>query len=307
MDTEQTRELTAIIEQFSSEEGMHGTAIPGLSCVKLSEANARLPTVYTPCVCVIVRGQKKVMLESETYTYRPTDYLAVSVDLPVISEVTENSAEHPYFGLQIDLDQQLLSALLMEGNFSSQDNSQLHRGIFVGHMDHELADSVVRLARLLKTPDDINMLAPVIRREIFYRLLKGEHGSAIAQFAQAGSHMHRIAQAIQTLKSGFDRPVKVEELANSIGMSVSSFHAHFKTVTAMSPLQYQKRIRLLEARQIMLVEKQDAAATAYRVGYESPSQFSREYSRMFGNPPGRDIERIRGKRSDHRHDQLYQR
>ncbi len=159
-------------------------------------------------------------------------------------------------------------------------------------MDSALSDCVLRLARLLETPQDIALLAPMIKREIHYRLLNGEHGAMIAQLAQSGSHMQRIAAAIRQLKSNFDKPIRVEALADQIGMSVSSFHAHFKAVTAMSPLQYQKRLRLMEARQIMLAEKQDAASTAYRVGYESPSQFSREYARLFGNPPGRDIQRM---------------
>lgn len=132
----------------------------------------------------------------------------------------------------------------------------------------------------------------MIKRELYYRLLTGAHAVSIAQLARAGSAMQRIALAIRELKSNFDKPVRIEDLAARIGMSVSSFHAHFKAVTAMSPLQYQKRLRLMEARQIMLVEQRDAASTAYRVGYESPSQFSREYARVFGNPPGRDIQRL---------------
>lgn len=294
MSVHHREELAAIIARFSSEDGIHTTAIPGLNCIRLSKPNARLPSVYNPSLCVIVQGRKRVWLEDEIYDYQPSEFLMVSVDLPVIGEVTQCSDDKPYLGLQIELDQHQLVDLLVQFGPGEEDGdaARTERGIFVGNMDSTLNDCVLRLTRLLDGPQDIPLLAPMIKREIYYRLLNGPFGKAITQLARAGSHMQRIAVAIGHLKSNFDKSVKVEELARQIGMSVSSFHAHFKTVTAMSPLQYQKRFRLLEARQIMLVEMQDAAATAYRVGYESPSHFSRDYARMFGNPPGRDINRL---------------
>ncbi len=292
MNKYQIRELSALIDEFSDGDGIHGTAIAGVNCISFSAPNARLPSVYTPCLCVIVQGKKRVLLEDEAYDYQPSEYLAVSVDLPVIGEVTEASRSKPYLCLQIGLDQHQLAELLVQARLPVDRRASARRGIFVGNMDGTLSDPVLRLARLLKAPQDIALLAPMIKREIYYRLLNGEHGTMIAQLAQSGSHMQRIATAIRQLKSNYDKPIKVEALADQIGMSVSSFHAHFKAVTAMSPLQYQKRLRLMEARQIMLAEMQDAASTAYRVGYESPSQFSREYARLFGNPPGRDIQRL---------------
>lgn len=263
-----------------------------MNCIKLSELNARLPSVYNPSLCVIVQGQKRVLLEDEIYDYQPSEYLVVSVDLPVIGEVTRSSKDKPYLCLQIELDQHQLAELLVQTSIPVDERASTERGIFVGNMDTTLNDCVLRLARLLEVPQDIPLLAPMTKREVYYRLLNGPYGGVIAQLARTGSHMQRIFVAIQHLKTNYDKTVRVEELANQIGMSVSSFHAHFKTVTAMSPLQYQKRLRLLAARQIMLVEMQDAASTAHRVGYESPSQFSREYARMFGNPPGRDINRL---------------
>jgi len=276
MDAFQIETLAAIVEQFSgSDDGIHGTAIPGVNCIRLSELNARLPSVYTPCICVIVQGRKRVLLEKEVYEYRPSQYLAVSVDLPVIGEVTEGSREKPYLCLQIELDQLQLAELLIQARLSLERETATRRGIFVGDVDKSLGDCVLRLARLLEAPQDIPLLAPMIKREIYYRLLRASHGETIAQLARTGSQMQRIATAIQQLKSNYDKPIRIEALAKQVGMSVSSFHAHFKAVTAMSPLQYQKRLRLLEARQIMLVEMRDAVSTAYRVGYESPSQFSR--------------------------------
>ena len=290
--------LADIVARCSgSDDGIHPTAIPGVNCIRLSELHARLPSVYTPCICVIVQGRKRVLLEKEVYEYRPSQYLAVSVDLPVIGEVTEGSRKKPYLCLQIELNRLELAELLVQTRTTLDREGTVRRGIFVAQVDRQLGDCVLRLARLLDTPQDIPILAPMIRREIHYRLLVSPHGRTIAQLARTGSHAQRIAAAIRHLKAGYDKPIRIEALASRVGMSVSSFHAHFKAVTAMSPLQYQKRLRLLEARQIMLAEMRDAVSTAYRVGYESPSQFSREYARVFGNPPGRDIKRLTASRA----------
>ncbi|HEY0960994.1 MAG TPA: AraC family transcriptional regulator [Pseudomonadales bacterium] len=291
--------LAAIVERFSrGGEGAQATAIRGVNCIRFSERNARLPSVYTPCVCFIVQGRKRVLLDKEVYAYRPSQFLAVSVDLPVIGEVTEGSVEKPYLCLQVELDQAQLAELLVQSPALPPHQRATPRGVFVGKLDASLGDCALRLARLLLAPQDIPLLAPLIKRELYYRLLTGAHAAAIAQLARAGSSMQRIGLAIRELKSNFDKPVRIEDLASRIGMSVSSFHAHFKAVTAMSPLQYQKRLRLMEARQIMLMEMRDAASTAYRVGYESPSQFSREYARVFGNPPGRDIQQLAAMRAE---------
>ena len=292
MNIFRTDELVRIVGGVSNQDGTHATAIPGVNCIRLSEPNARLPSVYQPSLCVLVQGQKRVLLLDEIYDYRPSEYIVVSVDLPVIGEVTEGSPERPYLCLQIELEQRDLAEVLLQMRAPMSDSAATQRGIFVGQMEAALGDCVLRLARLLDAPEDIDLLAPIIKREIYYRLLTSQNGNIIAQLARTGSNMQRIALAIQQLKIDFSKNIKVDELAHQVGMSVSSFHAHFKTVTAMSPLQYQKRIRLMEARQIMLMEMQDAASTAYRVGYESPSQFSREYARVFGNPPGRDINRL---------------
>lgn len=298
MEINQQQELIGIIDKFSNGDGIHATDIAGVKCLRLSEEGVRLPDVYSPSLCIIVQGQKRVMLLDQTFEYQPPQYLAVSVELPVIGVVTQGSPELPYLCLQIELDPHVLAELLIPSGFTAGRRMSPRRGIFVARTDAALGDGVLRLARLLNTPRDIPLLAPLIKREIFYRILSGGHGEAVAQMVSSGSHMQRIAAAIQQIKLSYDKPVKVESLARQVGMSVSSFHAHFKTVTAMSPLQYQKRLRLLEARQIMLVEQQDAASTSYRVGYQSPAQFSREYSRTFGNPPGRDIDRMLAVRND---------
>lgn len=290
MDKIQINELSEIINRFSNIDGIHETNIPGMTAIRLSGINMQLPTVYTPSLCIIVQGRKQVLLEDERYQYQPSQYLAASVDLPVIGQVTQASAAKPYLCLQINLDARLISELMLQTQPASTETS---RGIFIGKVSDDLGDAVLRYARLMEKPQDAPLLSPLIIREIHYRMLTGEHGAAIAQLVIKGSNMQRINSAIYKIKSDYNKPMTVEDMAEIAGMSLSSFHFHFKEVTAMSPLQFQKRLRLTEARKMMLADSLDAASTAYRVGYESASQFSREYSRMFGKPPMRDIESLR--------------
>lgn len=287
------RELAGLVDKYSRGDGGHATAIPGLRCLKLSALSMQTPSVYTPSVCVVVQGSKRVLLEDEFFRYAPSEYLAVSVDLPLLGEVTEASASKPYLCLQIELDARQLAELNSQTGHSASAQVDTARGLFVGKLDEAMIDSICRLTRLLDTPKDIPALAPMMMREFHYRMLSGVHGAAIAQIAVAGSNTQKISRVIHRLKSDLKVPIRIEELAAMVHMSPSSFHQHFKAVTAMSPLQYLKKLRLTEARQIMLSEPVDAASTAFRVGYESASQFSREYARMFGAPPMRDIAELR--------------
>ena len=293
MNEMQQTELAQLIDKFSTAEGVQPTAVPGMNVIKLSGVDMRLPNVYTPSLCVIVQGKKQVMVNDELYRYRPSEYLVVSVDMPVIGQVTKASRKEPYLCLQIDIDPRALAALITETGFTPDAATETARGIFVGTMNDDLGDSVLRLARLMEKPDDIAMLSPMILREIHYRLLRDTHGQRMAQLVIQGSNMHRINTVIQTIKANFEKPFGVDDMADLAGMSVSSFHFHFKEVTAMSPLQYQKRLRLMEARRMMLTDSLDATRAAYSVGYESPSQFSREYARLFNQPPLRDITALR--------------
>lgn len=293
MTPEQQTELIYLIDKYSKDEGIHETAIPDVRCFKMFEPGNRMPVVYKPSFCFIVQGKKQVVLEDEIYQYEPSQYLAVSVDLPMLGEVTIASPEEPYLCLAIDLNSRLLSEILTQFNPFEKLSSEPVRGLFVGKSDKMFTDSVLRLARLLDTPQDIPLLTPMVIKEIYYRLLQSPHGQSIAQLAVAGSKMQRIATVIQYMQNDFAQAIRVEEMAQQVNMSPSSFHSHFKSVTAMSPLQYLKRLRLMEARRILLSEDMDAASTAYRVGYESPSQFSREYARMFGCPPMTDVANLR--------------
>lgn len=282
--------LVELVARHAGQEGINRTAIPGVRCHRETAAGRSMPAVYAPSLCVIAQGSKQTLLGREIFRYGPAEYLVVSVDLPAIGTVTEASKERPYLCLLIDIDLQQLSELVIS---TQRTSSEAARGLFVGRLDEKMAESILRLARLLDTPDDIPVLAPLMLREIYYRMLRSDHGEAIAQIVLKGSNLQRIAAIIQRIRADLSQTVSVKELADLAGMSLSSYHVHFKSVTAMSPLQFQKRLRLVEARKIMLSVGADAAHAAYRVGYESPSRFSREYARMFGNPPARDISLIR--------------
>jgi AraC-like DNA-binding protein len=287
------QELAMLTDKYSSGEGVHATAVNGVFCIRLSATNMKLPSVYQPSICVILQGAKQVLLEEEIYRYAPPQFLAVSVDLPLLGQVTEASPKKPYLCLQIELDPRQIGELIAQSAAAVGSRDHTARGLFIGTLDGATQEAVLRIARLLETPGDIPMLAPMMLRELHYRLLRSDHGAAIAQMAIAGSNTHKIGQTLRKIKTHLASPIRVEELAAIANMSPSSFHQHFKAVTAMSPLQYQKRLRLTEARRILLSESVDAASTAYRVGYQSVSQFSREYARMFGAPPIRDIESLR--------------
>jgi AraC-like DNA-binding protein len=287
------RELAALASRFSNGEGIHPTQVPALHCIRLSAPHRQLPSVYRPSLCVIVQGAKQVLLGDDVLRYSPPQFLSVSVDMPLVGQVIEASEEAPYLCLAIDIDAGQIADLLGQIDRAAWSRAESARGVFVGELDTATQEAVLRYARLLDTPGDIPVLAPLILREIHYRILQGPHGAALAQVAVAGSHTHKIGEVIRRIKAQLSTPFRVEELATLANMSSSSLHQQFKAVTAMSPLQYQKRLRLTEARQILLAEKIDAASAAYRVGYQSVSQFSREYARLFGAPPMRDIESIR--------------
>ncbi|MEG4043881.1 AraC family transcriptional regulator [Microcoleus sp. Pol17_C1] len=292
----QYKELAALVTRHTEGKGngLHKTAIDKLELTRESSVSAALHNVYEPILAIIVQGQKEALLGEETYRYGEAQYLVISVDLPINGFVVEATPDKPYLGLKLNLDpRQLCDIITAQTKPSANKKENSVRGLFVSTADAPLLDCALRLTRLLDTPQDIPILAPMIIREIYYRLLIGEQGEAVRQIATSGSNMQRIAEVLKLIKTDFVKPMRVEDLAGQAKMSPSSFHYHFKQVTSMSPLQYQKQLRLLEARRLMLAENADATNAAYQVGYESPSQFSREYSRMFGAPPIRDIERLR--------------
>jgi AraC-like DNA-binding protein len=288
-------ELAMLVDRHtdSKGDGLHATAIDPLRFLRESDTSRAMRGISQPILAIVVQGKKEVLLNEETYLYGVAQYLVVAVDLPICGFAVEASPDHPYLSFALDLDPVQLCDIIAQINLGSDRQDNAIRGLFVSDAEPSLIDCAIRLTQLLDTPQDIAFLAPTIVREIYYRLLVGEQGEAVRQIATSGSKMQRIAKAIALIKADFSKPLRIETLAEHANMSISSFHRHFKAVTSMSPLQYQKQLRLLTARQMMLVENADATQTAYQVGYESPSQFSREYSRMFGAPPIRDIDRLR--------------
>ncbi len=284
--------LEKSIARLTDKEYRLTTAIPGLSLFRHDEPNELHSGMYEPSICMVAQGAKRVMLGDDTYVYDAHHYLITSVHLPTFVQILEASREKPYLGLMLKLDQREISQLMVDSNLPPP-RQQSSRGMATGEVTLPLITAFQRLIDLLDEPQDLPILAPNIQREIIYRLLVGDQGARLRQMASAGSQSQQIARAIDWLKGNFTRPLRIDDLAEQVNMSTSTFHHHFRAVTAMSPLQYQKWLRLNEARRLMLAESQDATTAAFRVGYESPSQFSREYSRLFGAPPLRDITNLR--------------
>ncbi|MHC1698931.1 MAG: AraC family transcriptional regulator N-terminal domain-containing protein [Geobacteraceae bacterium] len=281
------------IARCTEKEEQHTTAIPGLSLFRREEPTEPVTGMYEPSICLVAQGAKRVLLGDDTYVYDSHHYLITSVHLPTVVQIIEASREKPYLGLRLMLDLREISQLMADSNLPPPRAQQSSRGMATGEVTLPLLTAFQRLIDLLAEQQDIPILAPVIQREIIYRLLVGDQGDRLRQIASAGSQSHQIARAIDWLKGNFTLPLRIDDLATQVNMSTSTFHHHFRALTAMSPLQYRKTLRLNEARRLMLAERLDAATAAFQVGYESPSQFNREYGRQFGAPPLRDITSLR--------------
>ncbi|RKH89914.1 AraC family transcriptional regulator [Corallococcus sp. AB045] len=286
-------ELATLLERHTPTDGIHATAIPRMVLIRASHPSTPLHALQEPALCIVARGRKQVLLGDELYVYGPDQCLVASVDLPVTGQVVEASPEAPYLCFRLDLEPGQLGSLMMEAALEPPGPTDMVRGLALGPVGAPLLDATARLVRLLDTPRDIPVLAPLVVREILYRLLSGENSERLRRIAVADSRRESVTRAIHWLKEHYAAPLRIERLARTVHMSPSALHHHFKSVTAMSPLQYQKQLRLQEARRLMLAQAMDAAMAGHSVGYESPSQFSREYSRMFGAPPSRDIARLR--------------
>lgn len=265
------------------------TAIDGLSFYRQDAPTICSVCIVEPSIAFVVQGTKIMMLDDETFRYDPSHFLITSLDLPAKMQVLEASPDKPYLGIVIRLDLKIISEFLTYVPLLESTSQASGSGMVISPTTPDLYDAVQRLVSLLNEPESIPVLAPLIKREIYWRVLTSEQGARLRQIITVGSQSLRIARSVEWLKSSYDQPLKVDELAERAQMSRSTFHHHFREVTSMSPLQYQKRLRLTEARRLMLGENLDAAAAAFRVGYESPSQFSREYTRLFGAPPKRDV------------------
>jgi AraC-like DNA-binding protein len=285
-------ELTERIAQAICQDGAI-EPLKGLHFNRASSPSECIHSISVPAFCVIAQGSKEVLLGDSRYQYDPMHYLLATVEMPITSQILEASNAQPYLSLRLDLDPTLVGSVMVEsGHPTSRSRSEV-KAIDVSPLDGTLLDAVVRLVRLLDSPTEAHVLAPLIKREIIYRLLVGAQGNRLRHIAVLGGYTHHIARAVDRLRKDFNQPLRIEDIARELGMSVSGFHHHFKSVTAMSPLQFQKQLRLQEARRLMLGQNLDATSAAYRVGYDDASHFNREYKRLFGAPPMRDVERLR--------------
>lgn len=269
------------------------TAVQGLALFRRHEPTEPLTGMYEPSICLVAQGAKQVQLGDETYVYDAQHYLLTSVHLPTVVQIIEASNERPFLGLRLKFDLREVSQLMADSNLPPPRSQQSSRGMATGEVTQPLVNAFLRLIDLLDNEQDIPILAPVIQREIVYRLLVGDQGARLRQIAAAGSQSQQIARAIEWIKGNLSKPFRIDDLAEQSSMSASTFHHHFRAMTALSPLQYQKQLRLQEARRLMLADRLDASTAGFQVGYESPSQFSRDYSRHFGAPPLRDINSLR--------------
>ena len=276
----------------SLEDGLF-EAYLGIFLARSSTPTEPVHSVFMPAFCVIPQGSKEMLLGDEVFRYDPGHYLISTVDLPTISHVVEASVEKPYLSFRLNLDPSVVASVLMESRIKIKKSDMSIKAINVSPIDAELLDAVVKLVRLLDNPDEMKFLAPQIIREIIYRLLKSDQGARLSHLLVSEGDTRRISKAVKQLRENIDEPLKIEDMARNLGMSVSGFHHHFKSITALSPLQFQKQIRLQEARRLMLGEDLDVAGASSRVGYEDPSYFSRDYKKLFGTPPQRDIARLR--------------
>ncbi len=285
-------ELVERISEASPKDGV----IQPLEGVYLARLSAPLDKVYSvlePSLCIIAQGSKLVFLGDRRYQYDPFNYLLTTIKLPRISHVVEASREKPYLSLRLELDASLVSAVMMESEYVIQKKDTNAESTQVSPLNVDLLDVLVRLVRLIGHPEEAKILMPFIKREVIFRLLAGNQANQLYHMTVQEGTTSSMAWAVEQLRQNFDQALHMEDLAQELGMSVSSFYQHFKSVTAMTPLQFQKRLRLQEARRLMLGENLDAASTAYRVGYNDASHFSREYKSHFGAPPMRDVQQLR--------------
>lgn len=286
------QELIARITALMPEDGIT-EPIPGLRLIRRATPPPPVHSVSNRTFCVIAQGSKTITLGNETHRYDPAHYLITTAEMPTLAQITEATPEEPYLGIVLTLDPALVSSVMVETGHAATDTQSSVKALDVSPLDANLLETVVRLLRTVDSPQDVRFLAPLITRELVYRLLLGAQGGRLRQLTVIGGSTHRIASAIDRIRTEFDKPLRVEEVAREIGMSPSSFHQHFKTVTAMSPLQFQKQLRMQEARRLLLAEELDAASAGFRVGYDDASYFNREYKKFFGEPPMRNVERLR--------------
>lgn len=272
--------------------GTFDPGIPNLTIYRFDKPTVPTGYLLEPSLCLILQGQKRVILGQDDFTYGPTGFFITSVDLPVIAQILDATPSKPYVGLVLKLDRMQINRLVLEAPLPPMKAPRTGKAIEIGSLSPRLFEAVARLVGLLDEPELIPVLSPLIQQELMLRMMLLDCGAKIRQIATGGSPTHQISRAIDWMKTNLEEKLRIEDLAKRAGMSVSTLHHHFRALTSLSPLQFQKNLRLNEARRLMLNHRMDAASAALEVGYESPSQFSREYSRLFGEPPLRDIKKL---------------
>jgi AraC-like DNA-binding protein len=285
-------ELSRVVNRFSPGDGNHPSPLPGVRCIKMSHTNARTKNYWSASLCIVTQGVKEILLGREVYRCEAGHTIAAPVDLPVTSRICSASPDKPFLCLKVEFDPMALSEVAKKFEKAPRGEVPL-RALFIGKASDPMLEAALRLGKLFQAPGDAAVLGPLVTKEIFFHLLKGADGPAILQFVRSGNTMHQISQAIYSLRASLNEEIDIPSLAKESKMSRSAFFKHFKEATALSPIQYQKRLRLLEARRLMVEEGETAEGSAYKVGYNSASQFSREYSRAFGNSPLRDARKIK--------------
>ncbi len=289
-----TTKLARLIAAYAPHDGSFELRIPGVHASRFSRANTEcFHSLRLPSLCVIAQGAKTTIVGHDVYEYDASRMIVFSVALPVASQITQASRSEPYLAFKLDLDPHKIAELVLRVFPHGLPPTQERSAVYVTTAEESVVNAATRLMECLGQPGDAELLAPLVVDEILIRLLRSPIGVRVAQMGFAESSVHRVAKAISWLRDNFSQPMKVEDLAEMVHMSVSSFHEHFKSVTSMSPLHYQKVLRLQEARRLMLSTMMDAGTASQHVGYLSASQFSREYSRYFGSAPARDIARLR--------------
>lgn len=289
----QKTNLISLVQPYCNHAGANSTPIPALTIYREDKTTHAMPGLYKPIVCLVLQGEKRVWSGKRVLHYNPENYLVSCVDVPAMFQVAKATKKQPYIGLTLNLDPSIVYRLLQGMPPADANSEKALSGMYVEKPTSELRHAFARLLATLGNPNDVRILAPSVIEEIHYRLLGSRFGAMVRQLGMVGSKTQRISKVLDRLQKEYASPLRIVELAEMANMSASAFHLHFRQVTNMSPLQYQKQIRLQEARRLLTVEEMDATSVAFQVGYESPSQFSREYRRLFGQPPMRDVEQQR--------------
>jgi AraC-like DNA-binding protein len=289
-----TEAIADIVLRHAPGENSNKTSIPGLTCIRIDASGEHLPEVYNPCICLVAQGAKAITYGNEIYNCNVGDYMTIPVTMPILGTVTKASKEAPYLCLQVNIDLAMAGEIFLAGTFPPPSAKLAARSLFVETMEDDLGEPLLRLASLLDHPGDATFLAPLYIKEVCYRLLQSAQGRHIAHLAMHEGNLQKVGKVISHINRHYKEAIRIGDLAAMAEMSISGLHQRFKEITTLTPVQFQKQLRLIEAKRYMITEQKGAAEAAFHVGYESPSQFSREYARMFGRPPGKDSSGLKG-------------